>query len=149
MAAEAVEEALIGYDREGCRLLVMERAAPPVAIAPALKRDVALHDAHDVCVLAHALDEGVHRLIPHSFQLIPSSRPPLEPDGTHRSDTLVYSLSSGKNLLRADKKLVQPLDKVTGMHSTQVFQIYIPQKLPISFFIPKISWHTAVIGCSG
>ena len=108
MAAEAVEEALIGYDREGCRLLVMERAAPPVAIAPALKRDVALHDAHDVCVLAHALDEGVHRLIPHSFQLIPSSRPPLEPDGTHRSDTLVYSLSSGKNLLRADKKLVQP-----------------------------------------
>ena len=86
----------------------------PSSDCPALERHVALHDAQDIRLLAHALDEGLHRLIPHSFQLnsiLPSLWPPMPPPSAHQRGTLVYSLPSAKNLPAHSKKRLETLDK--------------------------------------
>ena len=70
MAAEAVEEAVGGYDGERRGLFVVKGAAAPVAVALALQRDIALHDGKDVGLRAHLLHKGLHPWVTHRCLLI-------------------------------------------------------------------------------
>ena len=61
VAAEAVEEPLVGHDVEGGRLLRVEGAEAFVAGSGALQRNVLLHDLQDVRLQAEVVDEWLRK----------------------------------------------------------------------------------------
>ena len=66
VAAETIKKTLFGNHRKRRRVLMVERAAAPVTVSLLLQRDIGRNDADDVGIRAHALDKGIHRLIPHA-----------------------------------------------------------------------------------
>ena len=70
MAAETVKEAVVWHDGERRSFFIVKGAAPPVAVALALQRNIPLHNGEDVGLRAHLLHKGLHPRVTHMFLLL-------------------------------------------------------------------------------